>query len=105
MKEIIHDHIQKLKNGDISDEEFMAFVQRFPYENLGDIKLDFHRKLRRGLPEAIYGSGKTVDQLELIVSRFEKMGEEMLITRIDPGNTLNWLPGATDCCTTRKPVS
>lgn len=84
MKAIISEHIKKLKNGELSDEEFMAFVESFPYKNLGDIKLDFHRKLRRGMPEAIYGSGKTVDQLETIVNRFAEIGEEMLITRIDP---------------------
>jgi NCAIR mutase (PurE)-related protein len=84
MNQKINEYIQQLKSGEISEEVFLEFIQRFPYENLGDIKLDFHRKIRRGVPEAIYGSGKTPKQLETIVKRFAHMGEEILITRVDP---------------------
>jgi pyridinium-3,5-biscarboxylic acid mononucleotide synthase len=83
MNQKINKYIQQLKAGDISEEDFLEFIKRFPYEDLGDIKLDFHRKIRRGVPEAIYGSGKTPQQLEIIVKRFAHMGEEMLITRVD----------------------
>lgn len=83
MKDQISKYIQQLKNGELSEEEFQTFIENFPYHNLGNIKLDFHRKLRRGLPEAIFGSGKTVEQLETIVQRFMEVGEELLITRVD----------------------
>lgn len=83
MKNLINDHIKKLKSGELSEEEFLKFVENVPYENLGDIKLDFHRKLRRGVPEAIYGSGKTPEQLEKIVKGFNHKGEDILITRVD----------------------
>jgi len=85
MSDIISKHIRKLKSGDMSEEQFKAFLGNFPYRDLGDIKLDFHRKLRRGLPEAIYGSGKNIEQLQKIVLRFNEMEEDMLITRVDPG--------------------
>lgn len=84
MKEIISKHIRKFKSGEISEEQFLNFLTNFPYNDMGDIKLDFHRKLRRGLPEAIYGSGKSVEQLEKIVLRFNEMEEDMLITRVEP---------------------
>jgi pyridinium-3,5-biscarboxylic acid mononucleotide synthase len=84
MKEKIKDHIKRLKNGEISENDFLNFVEHFPYQDMGNIKLDFHRKIRRGVPEAIYGSGKTVEQLERIVHRFKDIGEELLITRIEP---------------------
>jgi len=83
MKQIIIDNINRLKSGRMSEEEFLRFVEKFPYDNMGDIKLDFHRKLRRGLVEAIYGSGKTPQQLEMIVNRFAQLGEDILITRVD----------------------
>lgn len=83
MEETIKKKIELLKSGELSDEEFFEYISHFPYKNLGDIKLDFHRKIRRGLPEAIYGAGKNVDQLETIVNRFSEIDEDILITRVD----------------------
>ncbi|MCP5045973.1 MAG: nickel pincer cofactor biosynthesis protein LarB [bacterium] len=83
MKEIISKNIRLLKSGELSEAEFLEFIEKFPYENMGDLKLDFHRKIRRGVPEAIYGSGKDVEQLEKIVKNFAHMEEDILITRID----------------------
>ncbi len=84
MEEIIKEKIELLKSGQLSEADFLDFVKHFPYKNMGDIKLDFHRRIRRGLPEAIYGSGKSVDQLEKIIEGFRKLDENILITRIDP---------------------
>lgn len=83
MEETIKSKIELLKSGKLSDSEFIEYISHFPYKNLGDIKLDFHRKMRRGLPEAIYGAGKTVEQLETIVNRFAGINEDILITRVD----------------------
>ncbi len=83
MKDKLNKNIRLLKSGQMSEEDFFRFIENFPYENMGEIKLDFHRKIRRGLPEAIYGSGKSPEQLEKIVKRFAHMGEDMLVTRID----------------------
>ncbi len=83
MEKTIKEKIELLKSGQLSEADFLDFLEHFPYKNMGDIKLDFHRKIRRGLPEAIYGSGKSVDQLEKIVERFRKIEENILITRID----------------------
>lgn len=83
MQEIIKKKIELLKSGKLSDEEFLDFIEHFPYKNMGDIKLDFHRKIRRGLPEAIFGSGKDVGQLEVIVNRFAAIDDDILITRVD----------------------
>jgi len=82
MKERIHKQIELLKSGQLSEQEFFKFLENMPYENMGNIKLDFHRKIRRGLPEVIYGSGKSIDQLVKIVSKFRDLDEEILITRI-----------------------
>ncbi len=49
---------------------------------MGNIKLDFHRQLRRGLPEVIYGKGKSLLQLEAIVQKYKDLGEEILITKL-----------------------
>ena len=58
-------------------------MENFPFSNETHIKLDFHRKLRRGIPEVIFGQGKSVEQLRRIIKKFIEVGEDMLITRID----------------------
>ncbi|MCK4890298.1 MAG: 1-(5-phosphoribosyl)-5-amino-4-imidazole-carboxylate carboxylase, partial [Candidatus Aminicenantes bacterium] len=75
--------IKLLKEGKLSEEEFYKIIEHFPYKDIGDIKLDFHRKFRRGLPEVIYGSGKTTEQLRKIINKFEELSENVLITRIN----------------------
>ncbi len=81
-KEIIK-YLEFLKEGKISNMEFIQFLKGFSYENLGNLKLDFHRKVRRGVPEAIFGSGKDINQLKKIIEEFDKKDEEIIITRID----------------------
>lgn len=82
MKETISKKIKLLKSGELSEADFLKSLQNLPYHNMGNIKLDFHRKIRRGLPEVIYGSGKSNEQLEKIIKKFEEIEEDILITRI-----------------------
>ena len=42
-------------------------MRRLPFADLGFAKVDHHRSLRQGLPEAVYGQGKTADQCSAIV--------------------------------------
>jgi pyridinium-3,5-biscarboxylic acid mononucleotide synthase len=84
MKENLRRKIRELKSGRLSEKDFHAFLQNFPFSNETHIKLDFHRRLRRGIPEVIFGQGKTLEQLRRIVGKFAEMGEDILITRTDP---------------------
>ncbi len=84
MKETLRRKIKELKGGRVSEKDFLSFLQNFPFSNETHIKLDFHRRLRRGIPEVIFGQGKSMEQLLRIVGKFTQMGEDILITRIDP---------------------
>ena len=83
MKETLRQKIAALKSGELSAKAFHDYVRNFPFSNERHIKLDFHRKLRRGIPEVIFGQGKSVAQLRRIIRKFAEVGEDMLITRID----------------------
>jgi NCAIR mutase (PurE)-related protein len=83
MKEIIRRKLKALKAGSLSEKDFLLFLENLPFSNDTHIKLDFHRKLRRGIPEVIFGQGKNVAQLLSIIAKFRKIGENILITRID----------------------
>jgi NCAIR mutase (PurE)-related protein len=54
-----------------------------PFEDLGFAKVDHHRALRAGMPEVIFGQGKTPAQLATIFSRLAKHEGNILATRAD----------------------
>ncbi len=83
MKENIQKKIKALKKGSLSEDDFLAFIQNFPFSGDARIKLDFHRKLRRGLPEVIFGRSKSIAQLKNIIGKFTEIGEKILITRVE----------------------
>ncbi len=83
MEDVLKEKIRLLKEGKLSEKEFYKIIEHFPYKDIGEIKLDFHRKFRRGLPEVIYGSGKSIEQLKKIINKFEEIEENVLITRIN----------------------
>ena len=83
MKEIIRRKVKALKAGNISENDFLLFLENLPFSNDTHIKLDFHRKLRRGIPEVVFGQSKSVEQLRHIIKKFAEVGEDMLITRVD----------------------
>lgn len=81
-KKTIINQIKNLKENKISESDFLKFIQNLPYHKHNDLKLDFHRRLRRGVPEAIFGENKSISQLKSIIKKFHEMQEELIITRI-----------------------
>jgi pyridinium-3,5-biscarboxylic acid mononucleotide synthase len=57
----------ELQNGTISADDVVRRLRRLPYADLGFARVDHHRALRQGLPEAVYGPGKAVDHCVAIV--------------------------------------
>lgn len=83
MDDLLKKKAREFKKGNLSESEFIDFLRHFPYKDLGNIKLDFHRSLRRGLPEVIYGAGKDLQQLKKIIKKYCDLEESILITRVD----------------------
>jgi len=77
------DILQKIKNGDISPEDALSKLCTQPFEDLGYAKLDHHRELRKGIPEVIYGTGKSQEQIKGIAKAMLAKGQGLiLITRL-----------------------
>lgn len=75
------EHILKqVQTGQLSIEE--AKEKLATYENLGFAKVDHHRKKRQGFPEAIFGEGKTVEQICGIIHAMKANGDSILATRV-----------------------
>jgi pyridinium-3,5-biscarboxylic acid mononucleotide synthase len=65
----------------ISQEEALELLKNLPFEDLGYARVDHHRQLRKGVPEVIFGTGKTPEQIHGIVRSLHRNKTGILITR------------------------
>ena len=73
-----------LADGRLTVEEGMQRLRHLPYEDVGFAKVDHHRGVRTGFPEAIYCAGKTPEQVLQIALRIREHGDLVLATRAAP---------------------
>lgn len=75
--------LEQFKNNEISLEDALLELKKQPFEDIGYAKVDFHRKIRQGAAEVIYGEGKTPEQISGICSTMLNNGQQtILITRL-----------------------
>jgi NCAIR mutase (PurE)-related protein len=72
---------QQVRQGKLSPDEAVERVRHLPFEDLGFAKVDHHRALRNGMPEVIFGKGKTPEQVAGIFARLAMHGGNILATR------------------------
>ena len=97
--------------GRLEPAEATIRLARLPYADLGAARVDHHRALRQGMPEAVYGPGKSPSQCVAVVSELLAHGQgPVVLTRTDEsqqaavlhahpgalvtGRTLVWRPAA-----------
>ena len=73
--------LQQLTEGKTSVESVLEALKGLPYEDLGFVKIDHHRELRRGFPEVVLCEGKMSAQVVEIVKRMVAAGNNVLATR------------------------
>ena len=76
--------LARVQKGTLSADAALKRLKLLPYEDLGFAKIDTHRHLRRGFPEAIFGEGKTVAQIIAIMGRVAAKRQTVLVTRVTP---------------------
>ncbi len=74
--------LEAVAAGERSPEQALHDLAELPYADLGFAKLDFHRELRNGLPEAVYAEGKRTEDLRAILERMVKAHGKALLTRV-----------------------
>lgn len=74
--------IDDIRTGSIDPDTALARLSRLPFAEVGDTLVDHHRTLRQGMPEAVYGRGKSVEQCVEIVAELLAHGVgPVLLTR------------------------
>jgi hypothetical protein len=76
--------LRKVYEHQLSPEEAIEHLKDYPYQDLGFAKIDHHRELRKGIPEIIYGLGKTGPQILKIGREIIRKGGNLLVTRVEP---------------------
>lgn len=71
-----------VRRGKLSSDEAVQKLRHLPFEDIGFANVDHHRTLRAGMPEVIFGPGKTPAQVAEIFSRLAKRGNNVLATRV-----------------------
>ncbi|MGH9497844.1 MAG: nickel pincer cofactor biosynthesis protein LarB [Terriglobales bacterium] len=74
---------QQVRLGKLSPDDAVLRLRHLPFEDLGFAKVDHHRSLRVGMPEVIFGQGKTPAQIAAIFARLSQHGGNILATRAD----------------------
>ena len=75
--------LEQVRGGAVEVEAAITRLRHMPFEDLGFAKVDHHRALRQGMPEVIFGQGKTVDQVSAIAGALLAQSPNLLVTRID----------------------
>ncbi len=83
-REHLRDLLEQVQAGKVPVEDALDRLRGLPYEELGFAKLDHHRSLRKGYPEAVLCRGKTVEQVVRIVESFVRAGDTVLATKASP---------------------
>jgi len=69
----LKDILEKYKKGDLNLTEALEKIPKHGIEEIEYATIDTERQGRTGLPEVIYASGKTVEQVRQIAKRmYEK---------------------------------
>ena len=76
--------LEQVKDGATGIDAAIERLRHMPFEDLGFAKIDHHRALRHGMPEVIFGKGKTPGQVTELASRLLQNVRNVLITRADP---------------------
>lgn len=79
--ESIRQLFDDVRKGKLTPDEGVDRLRHMPFEDLGFAKVDHHRALRAGMPEVIFGEGKTPAQITQIFARLAARGGNVLATR------------------------
>jgi NCAIR mutase (PurE)-related protein len=74
--------LERVRLGALGVDDALGELETLPFEDLDYARVDHHRKLRQGVPEVIFGEGKTAEQIAGIAQRLLAAGQNVLVTRL-----------------------
>jgi len=93
--------LERVARGELAVEDGLAALRRSPATAFVDTpaaRVDTHRALRHGLPEVVFGLGKSAEQIAQVIDVLQEAGQSALVTRVEPEvaqDVLARCPGGT----------
>ena len=75
--------LEQVQAGSVGVDEAVERMRHMPFEDIGFAKLDHHRAIRQGMPEVIFGQGKTPEHVLEIATRLLDQAPNVLATRTE----------------------
>jgi NCAIR mutase (PurE)-related protein len=88
--------LAEVRSGALDVDDALERLAHMPFVETDHARVDTHRALRQGLPEVVYGPGKTPEQIADVVRVQRAAGLSVLVTRVEPdvaARVLARLPG------------
>jgi NCAIR mutase (PurE)-related protein len=73
--------LEQVRAGAVDIDAAIERMRHLPFEDLGFAKVDHHRALRHGMPEVVFGLGKTPEHISSIVATLAAKTPNVLVTR------------------------
>ena len=80
----IREILDSVAAGKLAPALALERLRELPFQDLGFAKIDSHRALRRGVPEVVFGQGKSAEQIIAIGKRVVDVGMNLIVTRLEP---------------------
>ena len=80
---VVRQLLEAVQAGKSTVTEALEELRELPFRDLGFASVDHHRALRNGVPEVVFGEGKTSEQIAAIALEIASKRANALITRID----------------------
>jgi len=85
LREELEGLLEGVQKGELSPSDVLERFASLPVRDLGFARLDAHREVRQGAPEAVLADGKTPEQAAAIVAALLEAGAgSVLVTRAGP---------------------
>ena len=84
--------LDQVRAGALSPADAVERLSDLPYAEVahavGSTMIDHHRELRTGVPEIVFGGGKTAEQIAAALRELARRSGGAIATRIDPARRM-----------------
>jgi NCAIR mutase (PurE)-related protein len=96
-REKIRELLEAVASGTVTADHALTRLRNLPYEDLRFARVDLHRSLRHGVPEAVFCQGKIPEHVVAILRRLAAEHDNVLATRADASVIAAVLDSGLEC--------